>query len=637
MALIKCSECGHEVSDRAKACPNCGCPLAAQTATDTTDNVEEGIREEVSTLKPKRGKRFWIILAAAMVVLLGVGAIFLQKGGNLQSLFQSNDEVKITKAFSDSIRKYELLGDFHEGLAAAVRKVNGEPLVGYINTKGEEVIPCKFKYYIEEGADDIYYSFGDFHEGLAKVIDFEEESGLYSSEIVERKGCLSIRYGFINTKGELVIPYTDDEANDFSEGFSATNSKKGFGYIDKKGNLSINCSELCGDDYPWLNSFSEGLALISYGGKKSFINNKGEVVLDCSEYDKVEHFSEGLSYVIGDYKGFIDKSGKKIIDCSQYNGEYDFVNSFSEGLAAVYKDGKVGFINTKGQVVIPFQFEAKEVEGGYASADFHEGLCKVYGEGHKPMFIDKNGKKVFDCNENLCYGDAFSNGVVKVTTLNDIYGYADKKGNTTFTKADFAKMDKAKKEAIEAAEEARAAEEAAKLAPQWAQGTWYYSAYGSMSKVVINGNNIAVYNNNELEYSGPYEVRDDEIHYTMTNGYGGYIPMDHYNEVLKADDTHSFYRSTNEAARNNVESAELNNMARLKELQDKGRELVSELAIMRSSGQIDPWRLVFIKTNVIRYKEEQISIAEKLGDSDLTYQYRQQLQQLKDALRAMEP
>lgn len=27
MALIKCTECGHDVSDRAAACPNCGCPM----------------------------------------------------------------------------------------------------------------------------------------------------------------------------------------------------------------------------------------------------------------------------------------------------------------------------------------------------------------------------------------------------------------------------------------------------------------------------------------------------------------------------------------------------------------------------------------------------------------------------------
>lgn len=28
MALIKCTECGKEVSDKANACPGCGCPLS---------------------------------------------------------------------------------------------------------------------------------------------------------------------------------------------------------------------------------------------------------------------------------------------------------------------------------------------------------------------------------------------------------------------------------------------------------------------------------------------------------------------------------------------------------------------------------------------------------------------------------
>lgn len=27
MALIKCKECGKEISDKATACPNCGCPI----------------------------------------------------------------------------------------------------------------------------------------------------------------------------------------------------------------------------------------------------------------------------------------------------------------------------------------------------------------------------------------------------------------------------------------------------------------------------------------------------------------------------------------------------------------------------------------------------------------------------------
>lgn len=47
MALIKCPECGKEISDKAKTCINCGCPLAEVVTTGTVrikmpNNVVEG-------------------------------------------------------------------------------------------------------------------------------------------------------------------------------------------------------------------------------------------------------------------------------------------------------------------------------------------------------------------------------------------------------------------------------------------------------------------------------------------------------------------------------------------------------------------------------------------------------------------
>jgi len=29
MALIKCEECGKDISDKAFTCPNCGCPISS--------------------------------------------------------------------------------------------------------------------------------------------------------------------------------------------------------------------------------------------------------------------------------------------------------------------------------------------------------------------------------------------------------------------------------------------------------------------------------------------------------------------------------------------------------------------------------------------------------------------------------
>ena len=34
MAQIKCPECNKEISDKAKSCPNCGCPIS------TTKNIK---------------------------------------------------------------------------------------------------------------------------------------------------------------------------------------------------------------------------------------------------------------------------------------------------------------------------------------------------------------------------------------------------------------------------------------------------------------------------------------------------------------------------------------------------------------------------------------------------------------------
>lgn len=35
MALIKCTECGHSVSESATMCPNCGCPIKNKSIKDT--------------------------------------------------------------------------------------------------------------------------------------------------------------------------------------------------------------------------------------------------------------------------------------------------------------------------------------------------------------------------------------------------------------------------------------------------------------------------------------------------------------------------------------------------------------------------------------------------------------------------
>nr|MBA3352760.1 WG repeat-containing protein [Blastocatellia bacterium] len=75
-------------------------------------------------------------------------------------------------------------------------------------------------------------------------------------------------------------------------------------------------------------------------------------------YDEMFHFYEGLASVKKDGKyGFIDTSGKLVIAPA-----FDKAGVFSRGLAAVIMDGNVGYINKKGELVIKAIFD--ETQGG---------------------------------------------------------------------------------------------------------------------------------------------------------------------------------------------------------------------------------------------------------------------------------
>ena len=77
---------------------------------------------------------------------------------------------------------------------------------------------------------------------------------------------------------------------------------------------------------------------------------------------------------------FADSEGNKL-----FNKQFEEVCEFSEGLARVVQNGKWGFINTKGEVVIPCIYD-------FAWA-FSEGLAEVKQDG-KGSIINKEGKVI---------------------------------------------------------------------------------------------------------------------------------------------------------------------------------------------------------------------------------------------------
>ena len=155
MALIKCSECGSTVSNRATVCPQCGCPI-----NDSSTALQ-------AVVNNSRNKILIILFVSLGILLVGL------VGWKVSNAIGKDNIVEIGKA----IQGCEELFSFHNGLSCV--KQNGK--YGFIDKKGKVIIPFQF--------DDAE----SFSDGLAKVRQND-------------------KYGFVDKEGKVVVPFLFDAA-----------------------------------------------------------------------------------------------------------------------------------------------------------------------------------------------------------------------------------------------------------------------------------------------------------------------------------------------------------------------------------------------------------------------------------------
>jgi hypothetical protein len=130
-------------------------------------------------------------------------------------------------------------------------------------------------------------------------------------------------------------------------------------------------------------------------------------------------------------EGFIDRTGKVVIPAC-----FDSVGDFSEGLARFERDGRWGYLDPSGNIVIQPTFPWAE--------DYHEGLAHVQATGTvlgyegRWGYIDMTGGIVIPANNRRIMGDddgqesAFHEGLAIVETQDDTIpprkGFIDKTG-----------------------------------------------------------------------------------------------------------------------------------------------------------------------------------------------------------------
>ena len=316
-------------------------------------------------------------------------------------------------------RFYSGAGPFEEGLAL-VR--NGD-LYGCINTSGKEVIPLN------------YSEIMPFNEGLARVCEdkygFVDKEGkavvpmIYSAAgdsfidglaPVRKNG----KWGFIDKTGKVVIPFKYDWATNFTDGLACVCLKgqsfyidktgspalvpdydmvfpflaneaivlsedEGYGVIDSKGNEIVPCG------YEWIEPTGYGSYWVSINDKYGIINPSKKIYGSC-KYDDWFDFSEDVAFVSAEDNKLeaINPSGMRIMAET-----FEDSGAFSEGLASVKKNGKWGYIDHAGNVVIPYQFEE--------AFDFDNGFAVVKMKG-KQGVINRTGEIVVPCSYNVIEG-----------------------------------------------------------------------------------------------------------------------------------------------------------------------------------------------------------------------------------------
>ena len=185
------------------------------------------------------------------------------------------------------------------------------------------------------------------------------------------------KWGFINRNGKEVTPFEFEGISYFNEGPAAVKKDGKWGFIGK------NCELITAIEYDSICTvWSEGLLSVKKNGRWGFINEAGAVVIPF-DYDEPGSFNEGFAIIIKDGEtGFINEKGKFIASLGKYQAMGTIYEMFYGGRAFVEKNGKWGFSDTGGNVVVPTVYDEASL--------FYYGFAAVKQNG-KWGFVDENG------------------------------------------------------------------------------------------------------------------------------------------------------------------------------------------------------------------------------------------------------
>lgn len=346
---------------------------------------------------------------------------------------------------------------FNEGLLGLCK----DGLCGYVDKRGEEVIPFIYEK-VNAFANGVawvkqYGYWGLIDKEMNELTDFKYRS---VGVVLDGRGLSWVSvtkevYGIINQKGEVLVPlrYGFEKIRglgSFENGVAKWIKDGRFGYVDEQFN------EVIPFEYRFLWNSTDGTVKAYKNGESSIIDKKtGEVLVVLPANLQIDGDWSENRIPVEDLKtklnGYLDFDGNLVTPCiysmaRPYKNGYAFFNKqgeegyldlngkeypkdffvnkvsrkFYRGLAVDKKGDKYGFVDERGNVVIPHKYGSTSMQEGFKKANFIE-----VNEVHDRYFINTEGERISSIHRFHRYHLLLDNGNRWIPQMNGKHGLLD--------------------------------------------------------------------------------------------------------------------------------------------------------------------------------------------------------------------
>ena len=396
-----CKYCGKKLEDGVLFCSECGKPVQGNSG----EKEQKKLEKKRIHKKKRTSKRTTGVIAAALVLVVAAAGfgykVYIGQDaselGTGQLKATREDDTENTKTVPEYVTESGKINeaedmDFETDPETGLTKIKGGHTgkkVGYVNEKGEEVIPPIYDKVSEPGKNGLIRA-----EYYVDGIESDVHNYISKDNVVTR---------FFNVKGENVYDYVRSFEKDNVE-HRSTVVREGNEYflVDRQGN------RICEDSYDYIED-ADGYDnfVVKQGTKQGLVNSEGRVILEPEEV-KIAAISDWEDKECGVYAVTGDEGSRVVTEKGK------ILTDWQQG-----QIGAVSLIQERYQINLP---------GGTTEVRDFEGKVVASGN-YRDLYLDSNGFiRVFEDDTSVvldCNGNEIISGEDEKGHLDSVYSFWD--------------------------------------------------------------------------------------------------------------------------------------------------------------------------------------------------------------------